>query len=368
MTEATLETATRPVDRGWLIASILQGAWRAQPESVTMTEAQLQTILPILVRAGTAALAWRRIRGTPLASSEPGRQIQTARRIQAAEAAIRQADLEQVLALPAIHEADPVLLKGWAHGQLYPEPAVRHYTDIDLLIQPAFLESVSQALATLVPADPARAAPIDLQTAAKDLPERSWAQLLAHSRVLSLPRGQVRALGFEDTLRLSCIHMMRHLSFHPLWLCDASVLVENLPSGFDWDYCLNGDRRRTDWMLSVLRLANQTLGTRLDRCPERRLPRAVPPWMVRAMLRWWGNEATYIYPWPLPDPIGSVAREDPRRLLQVFADRWPDPLQAVSRYSWPLNRVSGKAAQIRDFVGRALTWAPRHAGRGALKP
>src|ERR1700686_4546297 len=115
MTEATLATATRPVDRGWLIASILQGAWRAQPESVTMTEAQLQTILPILVRAGTAALAWRRIRRTPLASSEPGRQIQTARRIQAAEAAIRQADLEQVLALPAIHEADPVLLKGWAH-------------------------------------------------------------------------------------------------------------------------------------------------------------------------------------------------------------------------------------------------------------
>ncbi len=368
MTDATLEARTRPVERGWLVASVLSGAWRAKPEPVSMTEAQLRTIVPILVRGGTAALAWRRIRETPLAATDAGREIQTARRIQAAEAAIRQADLEQVLALEAVRTADPVLLKGWAHGQLYSEPAVRHYTDIDLLIQPAFLEPVSQALATLVPADPARSAPIDLQTEAKDLPERSWAQLLGHSRVLALPSGRVRALGFEDTLRLSCIHMMRHLGFHPLWLCDVSVLVENLPSGFDWDYCLNGDRRRTDWLLAVLRLANQTLGTRLDRCPGRRLPRAVPPWMVRAMLRWWGNEATYIYPWPLPDSIGSVVKDDPRQLLRVFADRWPDPLQAVGRYSWPLNRVSGRVAQVRDFVSRALTWVPRPARRGAVKP
>jgi hypothetical protein len=84
--------------------------------------------------------------------------------------------------------------------------------------------------------------------------------------------------------------------------------------------------------------------------------------MVRAMLRWWGTETTFAYPWPLPNPVVSVAKDDPRRVLQVFSDRWPDPLQAVGRFAWPINRFSGLTAQLLDFAGRALIWAPRQLG------
>jgi hypothetical protein len=350
------------VEQGLIIASILRGAWRGEPGSTSISEAELALVVPILVRSGAAAIAWRRIRQTPLAGTEAGREVLTARRIQAAHAAIREAQLAQVLALDAVRDADPILLKGWAHGQLYPEPAVRHYTDIDLLIQPQYAAAVGQAVATFLPVDPARAVPVDVQTKLKDLPERSWADLNAHARVLPLSSGQVRVLGAEDTLRLSCIHMLRHLGFHPLWLCDVSVLVENLPADFDWDYCLAGERRRTEWMLAVLRVANQVVGTRLDRCPQRRVPQTVPPWMVRAMLRWWGTETTYAYPWPLPNPVVSVAKDDPRRVLQVFSERWPDPLEAVSRFAWPINRFTGLTAQLLDFTGRALIWAPRQLG------
>lgn len=366
MTEATIERTIAPVDRGRIVATLLQGAWRAEPGIATITEEQLQLVLPILVRSGAAALAWRRIRNGPLASSKPAREIQTARRIQAAQAAIRGAQLEQVLALEAVRQADPILLKGFAHGQLYPEPAVRHYTDIDLLVQPRHFEAVSRAATAVVPADPARWIPVDVQTIIKDLPERSWPDLYRRCRQLVLSRSEVKALGFEDTLRLSCVHMLRHLGFHPLWLCDIGVLLESLPPNFDWDYALSGDPRRTEWMTAALRLANQVLGARLDSCPPRRLPRSVPPWMVRAMLRWWGTEATFIYPWPRPRPIGSVSGA--RGLPHAFADRWPDPLQAVGRFSWPLTRFSGVAAQLLDFSGRALIWGPRQLGFFPRKP
>lgn len=368
MTAAIVGTPLPPVDQGWVIADLLQGAWRREPGSASVSEEQLRLVVPVLVRSGAAALAWRRLRDSPLAATAAGREILTARRIQAAEAAIRQAQLESVLSLPGVREADPILLKGWAHGQLYPEPAVRHYTDIDLLIQPKYHQPVTRAMTAFVPADPARAVPVDIQTTLKDLPERTWTDLYSHSRVLALPTGQVRVLGFEDTLRLSCIHMLRHLGFHPLWLCDVSALIENLPADFDWGYCLAGDRRRTEWMLAVLRLANQVLGTRLDRCPPRRVPATVPPWMVRAMLRWWGTETTFVYPWPLPNHVVSVARDDPRRVLHAFADRWPDPLQAVGRFSWPINRLTGRTAQVLDFTGRALMWVPRQLGFYQRKP
>jgi hypothetical protein len=349
-------------ERGSLVASLLQGAWRAQPNSASLSQKELELILPILVRSGTAGLAWRRIRDTPLALTEAGGKLRLARRIQAAEAAIRVAQIEQVLSKEGMREADPIVIKGWAHGGFYPEAGLRHYTDIDLVVQPARHQAASLAVATMVPTDPGRAIPVDIQDNWKDLPDRSWEELLAHSRLLSLPSRHVKTLGYEDTLRLSCLHLLRHLGFHPLWLCDISALLENLPAEFDWDYCLSGQRRRTEWMLAAIRLAHQVLGARLERCPERRLPREVPRWMLRAMLRRWGAEATFEYPWPLPRQIGAVVRADPRKFPQALADRWPDPLSAIARFSWPINRVSGKAAQILDFGARALTWAHRQIG------
>jgi Uncharacterised nucleotidyltransferase len=358
-----IDGAVRPpiaaVELGSVVASLLQGAWRTETGSSTITEAQLGAVAPILIRSGTAALAWRRIRSTGLALTDPGREIQRARRIQAAEAAIRQAQLAQVLSLDAVREADPILLKGWANGTLYPEPAVRHYTDIDLLIRPEHQEKVAAAVAGMVLRDPERSVPVDLQTKVKDLPERTWKDLYSRSRRLPLLEGNGRTLGLEDTLRLSCVHMLRHLGFHPLWLTDISALLETLPPDFDWVYALDGDRRRSKWMVAALRLANQVLGASIDRCPPRQLPRTVPPWMVQAMLRWWGSESSFIYPWPHPKPVGHYGA---RGLPHAFADRWPDPLQAVGHYSWPITRLSGRTAQLFDFSSRALLWGPRQLG------
>jgi hypothetical protein len=352
--------AARPADRGWLVASLLQGAWRVQPSPASLTEEELELILPMLTRSGTGGLAWRRIRNTPLATTEPGGKLQMARRIQAAEAAIRLAQIGQVLSLDGIRKAEPLLIKGWAHSGLYPEAGLRHYTDIDLIIQPEHEQAAIMAVSTMVRTDPDRAIPVDLQTSLKDLPERSWNELLERSRLLSLPGSQVRTLGYEDTLRMSCLHLLRHNGFHPLWLCDVSSLVENPSADFDWEYCLRGDRGRTKLVLAVIRLANQLLGARLDRCPERLLPETVPQWMLGAVLRWWGTEATFKYPWPLPRQIGAMVSADPRQFPQALADRWPDPIHAVRRFSWPINRFSGRAAQILDFATRAASWAPRH--------
>jgi hypothetical protein len=367
MSQAELVTLP-PVEQGRLLASVLRGAWRLEPGSTSVSEQELALVAPVLIRSGTAALAWRRLRNTSLSDSAAGRRILKARRIQAAEAAIRQAQLEEVLSLDSIREADPILLKGLAHGYLYPEPAVRYYTDIDLLIRPEHSEQVMRELAAWKPADPERSIPVDVQTRLKDLPERSFREIYAHSRLLPLSKVSVRVLGYEDTLRLSCIHMLRHLGFHPMWLCDVSALLESLPDDFDWAYCLSGERRRTDWMLAVLRLANQVFGVELERCPVGRIPNAVPAWVMRGMLRWWGAETTFIYPWPLPNSVGKVVQANPGGLFQVFSDRWPDPLQAVGRFSWPINRFSGLAAQVLDFGGRALLWAPRQLGFYQRRP
>jgi len=357
---ALLGTNVRAVHRGRLVASLLQGAWRGAPGAASLRHDELDLILPMLVRSGTAALAWRRIRNTPLASSPPGERLRTARRIQAAEAAIRAGQIERVLSVDGMQEADPILVKGWANGRFYAEDGLRHYTDIDLIVRPNRYEAAVRAAVTSVPADPDQDIPVDIQPILKDLPDRSWQQIYDRSHFESVQGCQVSVLGAEDTIRLACLHLLRHLGFQPLWLCDVAALVENLPADFDWNYCLSGERRRTKWMLAVIRLANQLLGANLDRCPAALIPRAVPRWVVTTILARWGTEASFQYPWPRPRRILRVMRTDPRRLPDAIASHWPDPLQAVDRLGWPINNVSGRTAQIVYFTARPFYRSVRH--------
>jgi hypothetical protein len=141
----------------------------------------------------------------------------------------------------------------------------------------------------------------------------------------------------------------------------VSVMLESLPPDFDWDYCLAGQRRHAQWMAAVIRLANQVLGARVDRCPSGRLPGAVPPWMAKTFLRVWGLAEADANPWPLPRPLGWV-RHDIRELPLALAERWANPLQSICRLSWPINRISGVVAPVVDYTVRALTWGPRQIG------
>src|SRR5205807_1179327 len=81
---------------------------------------------------------------------------------------------------------------------------------------------------------------VDLHEGMPDLPDRSWDEVYRRSRLVRLRNSDVRILGAEDHLRLTCFHLLRHGAWCPLWLCDVVVILESLPPGFDWDYCKHG--------------------------------------------------------------------------------------------------------------------------------
>jgi hypothetical protein len=100
------------------------------------------------------------------------------------------------------------------------------------------------------------------------------------------------------------------------------------------------------------------LGARVDRCPHGMLPASVPSWMAKIFLGVWGQGGKPILSWSFPRPLGRV-RNDIRELPRAIAERWPSPLQSVCRLSWPINSVSGRAAQVLDYAARAARWGPR---------
>jgi hypothetical protein len=316
------------------------------------------------MKSGTAGLAWRRIRGTALAATDAGRRLRQARLVIAAEGANRQSQLERLIAPDCLGGVDPILFKGWSNARLFPEPALRPFSDFDLFVPPERRTEAVLAYGAIPPIPADRFIPVDLQTEWVDFPDRTAAEIRERTRVVPIGGSRVRILGPEDALRLTCLHFLRHSGSNPLWLCDVAVMLENIPAEFNWEYCLAGQRRRTEWMLAVIRLANQVLGASVSRCPREKLPSSVPFWMVKTVLSLWGRAEHYIDPRPMPTPIVVGLPQDPRLLSRALFERWPNPLESVYRLSWPMNRFTGRGAQILDLCMRGLSWIRRQIVSG----
>jgi hypothetical protein len=181
---------------------------------------------------------------------------------------------------------DAVLVKGWSVARHYAQPLLRPCGDIDLCVAPAQFARARQLFAAEVTPD----TQLDLHAGVPDLPGRTWEEVLDRSMVVLLDDVPIRVLGFEDLLRLVCLHLVRHGAWRPLWLVDVAALLEALPADFDWDYCLNGRPELSRWVVAVIGLAHQLLGASIPNSAIReRALRETPPWLAEVVLWRWAN-------------------------------------------------------------------------------
>src|ERR1700683_4591217 len=128
--------ASVEVQRGRLLAGALAGAWRTWPSPWTPSTRALEEIAPLLLKSGTAGLAWRRISSSDLPSRNAALDLREAHRHDVLQAALREHQLVQSLKLLDSARIAPLLAKGWAVARLYPERGLRPYGDIDLYVRP----------------------------------------------------------------------------------------------------------------------------------------------------------------------------------------------------------------------------------------
>ena len=187
-------------------------------------------------RAGP--LAWRQIRGAPAVAPAIAQQLNEAFRLQLLQTGVYERELQRAVSCLRRAAIEPIVFKGWAAAQTYPERGARPLGDLDLVIHPAQLEAAQEVLE-----DSGRfEILIDLVHMEIDLlDQRRFDDLLARSCLLRLGDIEVRVLGPEDQLRALCIHLLKHGAYRPLWLCDIAAALEHRPARFDWERCL-GER------------------------------------------------------------------------------------------------------------------------------
>ena len=337
---------------GSLLATTLRGAWREPPPPLTLSADELGDIAPLLLETGGAALAWWRLRHSPLAATPAGRQLKMAYRLHTLQAEVHEREIARVVGHLRSEGLDPVLAKGWAIARLYPETGLRPYGDIDLLVGP---EAYS---ADRVPPR-VGGAPVDFHRRFVELDDRPLDELYRRSQLVALHDVDVRILGPEDHLRFLCLHLLRHGFWRPTWLCDVGVTLDGLAVDFDWDYFLAGKARRSSWAVCVLLVAQQLLDARLDEPRARRMAAELPDWLIPTVLTVWESS----HP-PYDRPFISYLRR-PAGLVQAVRRRWPSRIQASARWRTPSSKLPAPPVQAWEFTARAVRLVLR---RGGVRP
>ncbi|MBI4540149.1 MAG: nucleotidyltransferase family protein [Gemmatimonadetes bacterium] len=347
-------------ERGERVATILAGAWRRLPPPLDLSLEALDDVVPLLLATGGAGLAWWRVRDSPLGACPAALPLRQAYRMQRFHAAVHERRIARTLTMLRAAGVEPLLVKGWAAALLYPEPGLRPYGDIDLLIEPDQFDTSRAALAGLG-MDPGDTYPVDLHREARDL-DRAWHHLYARSRSVRIGDAEAQTLGFEDQLRLLCVHAFREAVWRPLWLCDIAAALEALPVDFDWDRCLSGTARSAEWITCAALLANRALGARLDGVPPASRTRRLPRWLLPAVFRQWGTREYYMHTTPVALTLGS-----PARAFGVLRLRWPSPFRATVSMGGSFNNLPRLPYQLAECVSRAvrfaaqLVWEPRRS-------
>lgn len=334
--------------RGRLVARLLAGAWRDAPPAPDLTPDDLSVVAPLLLRSGCGALGWWKVRGSALESTEAAQGLRQAYRLHTLRAAVHEREIGQTVALLQAAGIEPILAKGWLAAQLYPHPGLRPYGDIDLCVDPRQRAAAVRALSATD-----ERGPVDFHAPA-DLEDRTHPQLEAQARTACIGGAWVRTLGPEDHFRLLALHFLRHGGWRPLWLCDVGAALERLPAAFDWDQCLCGNPRRTQWLLAVVRLAHDLLGASLDHLPAAHRPGSLPGWVGSAVLRQWGSAWPHREPGPL---LALLRGPTPQRLAEEARSRWPDPLSARVCWRAALNGWPRLPFQLATVLALAA-WAP----------
>lgn len=340
--------AHRAAEAGARVARVLSGAWRASPEEGPSVEA-VEAVAPLLLASGAAGLGWWRAQRLPRRRSLAG--LRQAFRLQTLRAALREREIARVVALARAAGVEPLTGKGWAIARSYPQPGLRPCGDIDLYVPVPEYGEAADALAG--------EGLVDLHQGFSFLDDRDPRELHAHSRIVAAVDGHVRLFGPEDHLRLLCLHMLGHGAWRPLWLCDVAVALESRGAGFDWDYLLSGDPRRTEWAACALVLAHSLLGASLDGVPERVRSRQLPRWLVPTVLSQWGDPS--FRPQGTRTPMALVLRQ-PKDVLRALRLRWPNGIEATVGVRGPFNALPRLPFQIAECLRRSARFAIHFRG------
>ena len=359
---------------GRRIADLLSGTWRARVEPLAISDEEIRELSSIVFASGSAALAFRRTREHEI--------FRDAYLVAQARSVLRETQTLAAYRFFRSKGIELLVLKGWAAARLYAEPGCRPYADVDVCVSP---EDHERALAASAAAPP-EAGSIDVHFPPsrravagrslhkvgddfRELDDRDWDDVVSRSVPVEAAGGEIRIPGEEDHVRVLSLHFLRHGGYRPAWLCDVAAAIEQRSDRFDFDRLFAGDRWRRQCVLAAIGLAGELLDANVSAVPGLAGGRAIPAWLVPAILKQWETP----YRWPIGRPlVGPSILRRPSTIFREARRRWPGAVESTVNLRAPWNDFPRFPFQFAQML-RMLPAIPRQifaetrvgaAGRG----
>lgn len=235
----------------------------------------------------------------------------------------------------------PILIKGWAAAQLYPNPCDRQYTDIDLIFSPTDFGDAEEFLK-----ENSMPTAIDLHKGARHLDSLSFDNLYSNSVLIDCEGTKIRILREEDHLRVLCIHWLNDGGADKERLWDIYHGINNRSEKFDWHRLLEKiSKKRRRWIVCAIGLAHKYLDLNLDDTPIAAEAKNLPSWLTKAVEREWASSVRLT-------PLQQV-RHDKQKLWQQIKKRLPpNPIQATIEMEGHFDMVPRLFYQFADIFLR----------------
>lgn len=237
---------------------------------------------------------------------------------------------------------EPILIKGWAAARHYPAGVHRFYSDVDLAVSAADFEF---ARTMLLPGTRGRIN-VDVHREFRHLDTKSWKDVLNDSIEIDLDGAKIRVPSDEDHLRMMAVHWLNDGGARKDRLWDIYYAVQNRPSSFDWNQCLDSvSKIRQEWIITVISLAHKYLGLDIRELPFMHQDKQIPPWLVQSIEKEWKSG--------VPSRSLHTCLREPREFLRQLRKRIPpNPVQATIEMEGVFDNRSRLKYQLGTMIRR----------------
>lgn len=243
------------------------------------------------------------------------------------------------------NEIEPILIKGRAAAENYPQKYLRQFIDADLCIAPEYFQKAEK----LFKESKISGGLIDLHKGLRDHDTLDWTDLFKNSILLDLDGYQIRVLRPEDHLRVLCVHWLTDGGEYKNKLYDVYWLIKNRPKNFDWNRCLNTvDKNRRRWIICVIGIARKYLNLEIDDLPFCEEAKNLPKWLTRTVEKEWQSDVRII-------PLDRCFSQ-PKVFFQQIKKRIPpSPITSTILEEGSFDSRTRIFYQIKNFYRRLIS-------------
>ncbi len=253
-----------------------------------------------------------------------------------------------IFSLLRIHKIEPILIKGWAAGRLYPQPSDRYFSDIDLAVDPELYEEALKLIED-------EKNLIDLHKGLRHLDTVRWELLSERSRLVSCGESDFRILSEEDHLRVLAVHWLQDGGAYQHRLRDIYYAVAGRSEDFDWAKCLDVvDQKRRHWIIATIGLAAKYLNLDISTLPFKDEATRVPGWMIKTVEREWKSKVRL-------QPLSQTWKSPARLYRQVLKRLNPNSIQAMIDVNGEITGTPRIFFKIGSIITRLIESLKRSA-------